>query len=437
MFKKKQTVLVLMALAVTPALAATPTTWTTTIDAATYGSVGSITFNDWGYKGPTGVGANDFAVTSTVTGITGFDSTRIGQIQRVITTAPDFLTPDAGHYVTADGSNTSVFPNADMDGSVNFYKWAYTTPAGSTFNNMMIDKAGNYKVARSDMNFGYYDSFTPKDKTTGADLYTNPVTGSHTWDTSINFQPYAISDAKGWCGSVLTSNPNGLAEMAGQVTFDFAFDAFLNNQPKGTTDAPATQIVPGFIMRSYGDYVVDVTGWNPPLTDEFGELILDENGNPIPGPVGDNMHYTGSAVGNNTNPTTGALDPAFANKVSFLGGGVVPKGVWVFNDGTQDVTVAATQGAAGTVAGEIRGDGAAWHSNSFAGFAFLLRADAGRTLEFIGPTGHSDYVATSAAAYTSIGMTAPVPVPAAAWLLGSGLMGLVGVARRQGASKIN
>jgi len=29
-----------------------------------------------------------------------------------------------------------------------------------------------------------------------------------------------------------------------------------------------------------------------------------------------------------------------------------------------------------------------------------------------------------------------VPVPAAAWLFGSGLLGLIGVARRQGRSKI-
>lgn len=39
-----------------PALwAATPTTWATTINPATNsGTYGSITFNDWGYKGPTG-----------------------------------------------------------------------------------------------------------------------------------------------------------------------------------------------------------------------------------------------------------------------------------------------------------------------------------------------------------------------------------------------
>ena len=73
-------------------------TFTTTIDNATYGgSTGTITFNDWGYTGPTvggyTVGANDFQVGS------GFDAgignSNIGQVQHVITQTPDYLTPDA------------------------------------------------------------------------------------------------------------------------------------------------------------------------------------------------------------------------------------------------------------------------------------------------------------------------------------------------------
>jgi hypothetical protein len=150
------------------------------------------------------------------------------------------------------------------------------------------------------------------------------------------------------------------------------------------------------------------------------------------------MQFTSSAVGNNTNPTTvvpgvgGTLDAAYNNLVSFGGGGVVPSGAWVsagsFNaDGSKkmrndcnattgqcrqvwDVTIVA----AGTA-------GAVWNSNAFAGYAFILRADGIRILDYVNPTGHSDYVTT----------VSTVPVPAAVWLLGSGLMGLAGMARRR------
>lgn len=387
-----------LAVIASPAYAVTPQVWTTNIDSATYGATGTISFNDWGYKGPTGVGASDFQVGS------GFNASNLGQVQHVVTkgastkdaygsatTSVDWNTPDAGHTIYADNDiiYETPYTNANMDGNVNFYKWGYSTPAGSTFNNMQIDQTGNYHIAKNDMHFGYYDVFMYRDKT-GA----NP---DQVIDQSINFQPYAISDAKGWCGSVLTSNPNGLAQMAGQVTFDFAFDAFLGNDPAGNPlGSGTTQIVPGFVMRSYGDYTIDVTSGT------------------------DNQHFTGSAVINNTNPATGLVDANYQNQVSFLGGGVVPVAVWVLNEGTADVQVVA----AGT-------PGATQHFNAFGGYAFLLRADANRTLEWISPTGHSAYTATDAAAYTSIGMTAPVPVPAAVWLLGSGLVGLAGVVRRK------
>ena len=65
-----------------------PNTWVNTVNSATTGASGTITFNDWGYRGPTNVGVNDFQVGA------GFDSSRIGQIQTVTTVAPDWLTPD-------------------------------------------------------------------------------------------------------------------------------------------------------------------------------------------------------------------------------------------------------------------------------------------------------------------------------------------------------
>src|SRR5512139_2103228 len=224
------------ALGASPAFAAT---FTTTIDAATYGgSTGTITFNDWGYTGATGVGANDFQVGS------GFDAGNIGQIQHVITKAPDYLTPDPGSNLVGDLTSSPSFTNANMDGGVNFYKWGYTTPANSTFNNMQIDKAGNYHIAKQDMSFGYYDTFEYRD--------TAGVNPNQSFDTKINFKPYTVSDAKGWCGSVLTPNPGGLAQMAGQVTFDFAMDVYYDFG--GTPVYSSTQLVKGFVMRSYGDY---------------------------------------------------------------------------------------------------------------------------------------------------------------------------------------
>jgi len=367
-------------------------TWTHAVDTTTTGATGSIVFNDWGYTGPTGVGVNDFQVG------TGFNPLSVGQMQTVTTVAADWLTPDPAK-TTKPYIGAATYANGNMDGNVNFYKMAYTTPT-STFTNMQIDTAGNYYIPKANMNFGFYDTF----------LYKNGANPVVPIDTDLNFQPYPISDAKGWCGSVLTSGPESLEIMAGQVTFDFAFDAYFSDTTPAT-GTPATQIVPGFVMRSYGDYYVNVTNVA----------------------TGYNMNFEGHAVGNNTDPTTvvagvgGTVDgtvldgdPSYQNKVSFLGAGVVPEGVWVFNDGTPQVTVADDQTyVPGTQAGDVRlSDGAAWHFNDFGGFAFLLRADGERDVTYINPNGWTDYAATT------------VPIPAAVWLFGSGLLGLVGIARR-------
>ncbi len=360
------------------------TTWTTTIDEATYSSSGTITFDDHGYIGPTGVGAGDFQVTSTVTGITGFNANSIGQVQNVVTKDPDWITSDPAHTVINDRTSSITY-TANMDATVNFYRWAYTTVGGSTFNNMTIDTAGNYFIARNDMSFQYYDVYQ----------YNNGTDPVQTIDTKINFQPYAVSNATGWCGSVLTTSPDSLERMAGQVKFDFAFDVYFE-KTIGINTFSSTQIVPDFVMRSYGSYEVNVAG---------GQV------------------FSGSAVENNTNPVTGLLEESWKNQVSFLGAGVIPNGAWVFGDGTDNVTVAEDQSVAGTMDGEIRTDGATWHSNSFAGYAFLLRADGTRELTYVNPEGFSDYV------------SAPVPEPEtyAMMLVGVGLIGGVVAKRGQRA----
>ncbi len=412
---KSKLILLAAALCASPVFAATPTTtwdanlglWVTSIDGAGHvGSSGTITFNDWGYKGPTvttngvdyTVGANDFKVGAE------FNPGSIGQRQHVITKLPDYLTSDPASNVVGDLGDTSVFNNANMDGAVNFYKWGYTTPADSTFNNMQIDTAGNYHIAKTDMSFRKYDSFVYRNM-------SDPKQ-SQSYDTRINFKPYTVSDAKGWCGSVLTPNPGGLAQMAGQVTFDLAMDIYFDfNLPSGDIYS-STELVRGFVMRSYGDYTVDI--WNG----------------------AEQQYFQGSAVGNNTNPTSivagvgGTLDPEYQNDVSFLGAGVLSAGEWVSADsfnanGTKKMRtdVNATTGETTQVWDVTIVDagtpGAVWHSNVYGGKAFILRADGMRILDYVSPTGHSDYVATI-----------PEPETYAMMLAGVALVGFAARRRR-------
>ncbi len=406
--------LLVSALIAGPAFA---TNWTTTINPATYtGSSGSITFNDGGYTGPTGVGANDFQVGS------GFDAARVGQVQKVVTKDPDWLTSDPGHEVTKDITDpTYTYTNGNMDATVNFYQWAYTTGRDSTFNNMQIDKAGNYYIAKADMSFKTYDIYQYKDIATPPNSPLVPA-----YDTKINFKPYTVSDAKGWCGSVLTSAPSAVERMAGQVTFDIAFDVYFDYQaitgfPLADTFS-STQLIPDFVMRSYGSYDVSVSTAS-------GEM----------------QHYTGSAVENNTNPETGLLDSNYANQVSFLGGGVIPGSVWVsadsFNlDGsrkmrtdTNSTTGAAEQVWDVTIV-EAGTAGAVLHTNAFGGRAFLMRADGTRILTDVGGLAVDDPAndfATNRAAWTDYASPAPEPETYAMMLAGLGLVGFAARRRNQ------
>lgn len=407
---KHKLTLLAAALCASPAFAAT---WTTTIDAATYGgSYGSITFNDGGYTGPAGVGANDFKVGS------GFDASRIGQVQKVVTKDPDYLTSDPGHAVAKDlsdlNNSSNWYSNGNMDGTVNFYQWAYTTGGGSTFSNMKIDKAGNYSIAKTDMSFKTYDIYQYRD-TTGV----NP---NATYDTKINFKPYTVSDAGGWCGSVLASGPAAVERMAGQVTFDIAFDVYFDITPTFSSFS-STELIPDFVMRSYGSY----------------EVSVSTSG-------GDLQHYTGSAVENNTNPLNGEIDPDYANQVSFLGGGVIPGSVWVsadsYNaDGTRKMRadINPTTGEVTQVwdvtiveAGTI---GARLHTNAYGGFAFLMRADGTRILQTVDGAAYDpthDYLADRAS-WTDYPAVAAIPEPEtyAMMLAGLGLVGAMAARRRR------
>jgi hypothetical protein len=341
-------------------------------------------FDDWGFPAAIGRDALDYSPRNG-----GFGPVAIKQYE--VTQAPDWLTQDAPYDTAGDITGLPAFPSANMDGTVNFYEWAYTTPPGSTFNHHWIDRDGDHWIPRDEMAFGFYDAFLYRD-TTG----TNP---DQDFDTRINFQPVALSDAIGWCG--YTTHPLALEPMGGQVAFDVAFEVFFGDGPL----VPGTgllQVIPGFQMHSYGTLEVEVFA--------------------AQGSRGDFL-YRADAVMNNTNPALGRdaahpwgyADPDFYNHVSFMGGGAIPTGVWVFKGGggPYDVTVAADQGTPGTAAGEVRADGAVWHINGFSDSAFMLRADAIRDVEwfdeeFYGPA------------------PAIIPEPMSMALVGSGLLFLLG-----------
>lgn len=387
--------------------------WVTTYDAATYLSSGTITFNDWGFTGPNGRNAMDF---SSINGFGGpaqgnaaDPSGGLGQIQDVVTRDHDWRTPDAPQTVYGDVGSPNVYTNANMDTATNFYQWAYTSPGGSTFNNMMIDYDGDYFVNQNDMNFQFYSYFDYQQEGTTGGL------ADGRYQTKLAFQPYALSDATGWCGSILASHPNALEAMAGQLTFDVAFDVY-QVSPAGKRIFLSTEIIKDFKARSYGELTVDVTTAG-------GEL----------------QQFSASAVVNNTNPTSGnasvgpgtPVDPDYHNIVSFMGGDVIAAGgtcgvltaEWAAGQRGPGVKRFSSIIDSATDQSSCSAAGGAWSQNAFSGFAFILRADGERTVTYF-----------DEARYGPDPYASPVPVPAAVWLFGSGLVSLGGLAWRKKAT---
>lgn len=393
-------------------LPASADVYTTSIDSATYGVTGYITFDDWGYTGPNGRTAMDFGPVNGF-GANPLDPTGgIGQIQHVITRSPDKLTPDAPNDIYIDwmepGNPFGVqFPDTNMDANVNFYHWGYTSPGGQTFNNMRIDYDGDYLVDRTDMNFLVYNGLDYTNEGTNPSappdgFYTEFEVAPGATLGKMAFQPYAIEDATGWCGSVLASHPNALDIMAGQLTFDFAFEAFMAGDPV-VPGSGSIQLVPDFMMRSYGSL----------------EIHVDQS----------NLTFNADAVVNNTNPGNTDrwdLDPAYHNLVSFMGGSVVPTGVWTsadsYNpDGSRKYVVDGAGVARWAVTIVPAGTpGAVWYKNSFAGYPFLLRADGERFIDWF-----------DEAVYGPDPFAAAVPEPGSILLTASGLVGLLAVRRQR------
>jgi hypothetical protein len=376
----------------------------------TSNAIGTITFDPWGMVGPGGRTAQDFAPigdfgngtyspATAAACIANPVSCGIGQRQHVITTAADGLTQDPPHYINFDFfSNYGPYPEANVDSLATFYKWGYSSPAGSTFNNMLIDFDGDYQVAKDDMTFEWYNviNYTQIEpgsgRVGGFNLAGDFVyTPDGTYNNDLAFQPYALSDARGWCGSVMVPHPNSHAAMAGQVQFDFAFDVYLRNSVTGTYSYMNTEIVNNFKMRSYGNITVDIT------TD---------------GGAGDQQLQYASAVVNNTDPTvainavnssTPVGGPEWHNRVSFMGADVLTKGsdasgntgdCGILNPDWQQFGPNNGPGF-NKYTGLIKGianaadcttAGGTWQAHAFATFAFILRADAERHIDYFDPS---------------------------------------------------
>ena len=409
--KRNKNLSLAIMLSLASAASVNATVWTQNITG------GTIKFDDWGYIGPGGRTAVEFAPINGFGGPTEGNTLDpaggVGQIQHVVTLNPDGLTPDSPYSFLAEFTNAPLYPDANTDGKVNFFYWGYTTVAGSTFNNMQIDYDGDYLVPRNDMVFSFYDSFEYINE--GSDPIA-PANG--VYPTTIGFQPYALSNAAGWCGSVMVSNPVSTEAMAGQVQFDFGFETFFSWSPKDANGnyiagEGSMQIVSNFQMRSYGTVTVEVSTAN--------------------GGNGD-ITYSANAVVNNTNPTISNVNPvtglkevgggnspdeAWYNKVSFMGAGIVPEGVWVLVDENAGITTKPTgdlairndqilrvvDGVEAVVPTEAIPAGTVWmyHYNFFRNYTFILRADGIRVPNAFDFAVYNDLSNVPAAAFNASG----------------------------------
>ena len=330
------------------------TDWVRTFDGSTTaGWTGSIAFDDWGFTGPNGRTAVDFdAVNGFGNGtynastadycINNPSACGIGQIQHVVTTGPDGLTPDAPANIQSDFlSSNGPYPNANVDSLTSFFKWGYTSNAGSTFSNMLIDFDGDYQIAKNDMDFQFYNIIDYQQVVPDGGTRVGTVADG-IYNNKLAFQPYALTDAVGWCGSILADHPNAHEAMAGQVTFDIALDVYFRNDD-GTFTYWSTEITRDFVMRSYGDITVDLTSWDGQGTQQMSARAVVNNTDPT---------VDNQSVG----PDTPVGDPElWHNKVSFMGADVLQGGGGLGDCGILSAEFAAGQRGPGVMKDWERG----------------------------------------------------------------------------------
>ena len=360
--------------------------WLTTYDGSTtQGNAGTITLDDWGFIGPQGRQADSFEPYGGVFGNGMYETMGaayciadpaacgIGQMQHVVTSGADGITPDAPALIKADFlSTTGDFQNANVDSLTTFFQWGYTTAAGSTFNNMMIDLDGDYHIAKEDMTFEWYNSidYTQVIPDGQSRVGTNP---DGEYFNGLGFQPYVVSDGKGWCGSVTAPHPNAHVAMAGQIKFDIIMDVYQRNPATGALVFFSSELTPDFEMRSFGDITVDFPG--------SGQAM---NARAV-------VNNTDAGVTNQTvGPVTPLGDLSWHNRVSFMGANILPAGGWCglqsaeWLGGARGIGVKRYDAVRKDLTTQLDCEvaGGNWDYNSFAGFAYILRADGGRFIDY-------------------------------------------------------
>lgn len=364
-----------------------------TFDGTSHGGVtGTIAIDDWGFVGPmgrtietfdpiNGFGNGVLTPATKAACIADPASCGIGQMQHVITTGPDGITQDPPHDILGDFlSPNGPYPQTNVDSLTNFYHWGYTTVAGSTFNNMFIDFDGDYHVPQEDMTFKFYNVIDYTQVVPDGGTRTGTVADG-SYGNNLAFQPYALTDGKGWCGSVMAAHPNAHEAMAGQIMFDVSFDVYFVNAD-GSLTYWTSEITRNFEMRSFGDVVVDITGADGIDKQEFSARAIVNNTDP-------------NVINQSVDLNTPVGDPnVWHNKVSFMGASVIPGGVGYGICGIETAEWIAGQRGAGVYryASIIPGindsatcaatpDGV-WQGSAFAGYAYILRADGMRVPDY-------------------------------------------------------